>query len=209
VAKIVLRPNEDISVSGFSQYPDEGDFYAKVNEDGDGDGDDTYVSRDSLAGSIRFGIPSSSVGGSINEIVVYIRIRSTDATIKGAGRPLVRIDDSSTWVSDTKHEPGISYELYSWTLTENPVTENPWTWSDIDALQIGATLYEGKYNSGGEIIYPVRMTQVWLEIDYTNKPTAILEATSGITNNAATVNGKISDDGGEACDVRFRWRKKV
>jgi len=38
-------------------------------------------------------------------------------------------------------------------------------------------------------------------------PTAEYLAASNIGNTTARTNGKISDDGGESCEARFRWRK--
>jgi len=38
-------------------------------------------------------------------------------------------------------------------------------------------------------------------------PTAITQAASNIGETTARINGKISDDGGESCEARFRWRK--
>jgi len=39
-------------------------------------------------------------------------------------------------------------------------------------------------------------------------PTAITQAASNIGETTARINGKISDDGGESCEARFRWRKR-
>lgn len=39
-------------------------------------------------------------------------------------------------------------------------------------------------------------------------PTAITQAASNIRATIARINGKITDDGGESCEARFRWRKK-
>jgi len=36
-------------------------------------------------------------------------------------------------------------------------------------------------------------------------PTAIPQAASNLEATAARINGKISDDGGESCEARFRW----
>jgi len=38
-------------------------------------------------------------------------------------------------------------------------------------------------------------------------PTAITQAASNIEDTTARINGKISDDGGESCEARFRWKK--
>jgi len=39
-------------------------------------------------------------------------------------------------------------------------------------------------------------------------PTAITQAASNIGQTTARINGKITDDGGESCEARFRYRKK-
>ena len=50
-----------------------------------------------------------------------------------------------------------TYANYSSTYVTNPNTSSTWTWSEIDAIEIGVTIKkEG------------RCTQVWLEIYYTN-----------------------------------------
>ena len=38
-------------------------------------------------------------------------------------------------------------------------------------------------------------------------PTALQQAASNIGDTTARINGKITDDGGESCEARFRWRK--
>ena len=38
-------------------------------------------------------------------------------------------------------------------------------------------------------------------------PTAITQAASSVGATSARINGKMTDDGGESCEARFRWRK--
>jgi len=38
-------------------------------------------------------------------------------------------------------------------------------------------------------------------------PTAITQVASNIEATTARINGKITDDGGESCEARFRWKK--
>jgi len=109
---------------------------------------DTYAAGDHSAGS-----------GTINKVTVWIRCRVRFAFGTRTCQTLIRTHDTDYQGSD--NTPGSSYANYSTEYTANPNTGNPWTWDEIDALEIGVrsyTQYGWNY---------LRCTQVYVEVDYT------------------------------------------
>ena len=101
-----------------------------------------------------------------------------------------------------------SWADYSATWTDNPRTGSPWTWADIDALQIGSTM--GRPASSGIGLYTY-CTQMWLEVDYGFVPPAVATdlAADLIEDGAgavgATLHGTLDKDGGLDCECGFEW----
>ena len=100
-----------------------------------------------------FATENSSIGtGTIDSVIVYVRcMGDNDHRIKTA----IKTNGSLYEGPDTNLTS--TYTNYSSTYVTNPNTSSTWTWSEIDAIEIGVTIKkEG------------RCTQVWLEIYYTN-----------------------------------------
>jgi len=106
---------------------------------------------------------------------------------------------------DTTEYEGEVKEYGNWTTYktiwyENPETEAPWTWDDIDNLQVGialqATLPQGK------TVVPSKATQVWVDVITTVIPTVTTPDPTDIGPNSAKVHGTITDDGEEECSER-------
>lgn len=162
-----LRPNavgDECNIpsqSGCSACPD---HYTCVDEDSS-DGDATYVFQSgSKTDYYRdlYNIDGSVGSGVINFIKVY-------AVAKGR----TPIDQASLKLAiktgGTAYESGeitvtSSYATYSYQWDTNPQTGNPWTWGDIDALQIGVALRDPKALGA---VRETRTTQVYVEVHYT------------------------------------------
>jgi len=61
-----------------------------------------------------------------------------------------------------------SYVTYSKQWDTNPNTGSAWTWDEIDALEIGATIKK-------VVSHSALLTQVYAEVDYAADPTLLME----------------------------------
>lgn len=185
-----LRPNAAGDLTGIhNQYPATGSHWDKVDE-AVADEDATYVDT---GGYITedidlYNLPAHSTGcGVINHIKVYVRCRHYG--VGGGGYAEVRIKTNGAVKYGSQNALTNSWTTYSHQWDTNPVTAAPWTWDEIDALQIGVKLTD---NYGND---EVRCTQVYVEIDYTEVPLLTTEAVDDITQTTATFNGTVTDVG--------------
>lgn len=113
----------------------------------------------------------------------------------------------NTWAG--YQSPGSEY----YTLTSNPITGNPWTLEEIDALLAG----EYHFDSG----IPSRVGSYWyyLSIVYENASVRTDKAT-GYTGNTVTLNGTVTNTEGTFLDpytplgdnllrVKFEWGETI
>jgi len=195
-----LRPNaagdagEMASGSIEGQYPSSGAHWDKV-DDATADDANTYVY--SAVGSFRedlYNLPNHSVGsGTINFVKIYYRGRCKNKDTYGCTVCAILKTNGGE-----KKTTGC-VQIASWTTNSqqyntNPVTGQPWTWAEIDALQIGG--YIGGYNA----TYAAQLTQVYVEIDYASitAPAVTTDtATVNLSNSQATLNGNVTATGGE------------
>ena len=195
----ILRPNaagDEMSVP--CQVPGPGEHWDKVDDTGMGDGDNTYVTTCYMTGvwyRDLYNLPNPSAAGPINKITVYARI---------GGHARITIETGGSIYESPTIDSMMAWTLRSYEWTTNPQTGLAWTWSDINALQIGVNLY-------GQLIQGVKAsacTQVYVEVDYTSWVLPIV-STSNATNVAssqATLNGNITNTGGNNADKRgFEW----
>ncbi|MFQ5452928.1 MAG: prepilin-type N-terminal cleavage/methylation domain-containing protein [Candidatus Zixiibacteriota bacterium] len=145
----ILRP---MGVGSSTQLLDEnctGDWSCVDEVTSDGDGtfvkgaggswdNDTYATENSSVSS-----------GTIDSVVVFIRAKFFRArtAIRTNG---TLYEGNDIWLTN-------SYANYSTSYITNPNTSSAWTWTEIDALEIGVTLKESAF-----------CTQVWVEVYYTN-----------------------------------------
>lgn len=158
-----LRPNaagDNTSIN--LQEPLSGEHWEKVDEDDPHDGDGTFVATENWDWlEDLYNIDNHVTGsGSINYVKVYAvakrepkknPVPSLYIQIKTNGE-----EDESGWNTLTT-----DYATYSYQWNTNPQTGNPWTWDEIDAMQIGVGIR--RPNPG---IY-TRVTQVYAEVNYT------------------------------------------
>jgi len=173
MATETLRPNG----AGAETYihfqgPSSSYHYDKVDE-ASSDGMTTYVADDGKFTYYRdlYNLPSHSVGsGTINYIKVYAVARTDDA-FQASLKIVIQTNDiayeSSAFTVTTAP---YAWQTKSNQWTNNPKTGNPWTWDEIDALQIGVSLRSGRSDSSNSTY----CTQLYVEIDYT--PGVTIEA---------------------------------
>jgi len=161
-----LRPNAAGDETGIlEQFPDSGAHWDKVDE-AVSDNDTTYVQTNYFDWQEDlYNTANHSTGsGTINYVKVYMVVKAMGTPAQPSG--YVHIKTNGATYNGTEETVTISYATYSYQWNTNPQTGNPWTWSEIDALQIGAGLRRCK-PGGGLATRNTRMTQVYAEINYT------------------------------------------
>ena len=157
-----LRPDgvgdkENIAV----QWPTSGAHWDKVSE-AVSDNDSTYVETEWFDWQEDlYNIDNHVTGsGSINYVKVYA-VAKAEIVWKEVTNLYIHIKTNGVSYNGTQNQIAISYAPYSYQWNTNPQTGNPWTWDEIDALQIGVGIRRPK---SGQF---TRVTQVYVEVNYT------------------------------------------
>jgi len=165
MATEILRPNatgDENTIPYDDPAIDNDDHWQHVDE-AIADDDDTFIQtyyqtwyRD------LYNIPNSSVGaGTISHITVYARC--LPRTIPD--QTSVKIAIKSTNVHESAEKQLAEYKVwedFSNQWATNPDTDNPWTWGEINSLQIGIAMRSSTSTNGY-----TRFTQVYVIVDYT------------------------------------------
>jgi len=160
-----LRPNADGDETEVSeQEPATGAHWDKV-DDVTSDDDTTYIATNSyLWEEDLYNIPDHSTGsGSINYVKVYAVAKSMQDP--AAENIYVQIKTNGLEDDGTAYMTTQSYTTFSHQWDTNPQTGQPWTWDEIDALQIGVGLLRPA-GIGGPATRYTRCTQVYAEVNY-------------------------------------------
>ena len=136
----IFRPNGAGDEAGITtQYPGTGAHWDKVDEE-TSDGDGTYVATsDSAWQEDLYNINDHStqtVGGTINYVRIYMVCKATTANITQTSA-YIHIKTNGVEYNDSERTLNTGYATYSYQWNSNPQTGQAWTWSQIDALQIG------------------------------------------------------------------------
>ena len=187
-ASETLRPNAagDETVID-DQFPVlTGAHWDKV-DDVTSDGDSTYVStEDWQFQEDLYNIGNHTTGqGAINYVRVYMVGKEENSELPV--NAYVHIKTNGAEHNGTTEYFTTSYATYSYQWNNNPQTGNPWTWSEIDDLQIGIGLIRCKANQWS------RVTQVYAEVNYTPL-TYYARGTITSTNLLASANVASIDD---------------
>ena len=159
-ANEILRPTANGDETNISdQYPDSGAHWDKVDEE-TSDGDSTYVSTEWWDWQEDlYEISNHTTGyGQINYVKVYAVAKGE--RIKQASL-YIHIKTNGVEYNGPQETLTTSYATYSYQWTTNPQTGSPWTWNEIDALQIGVGIRAPQANRW------TRVTQVYVEVNYT------------------------------------------
>jgi hypothetical protein len=212
-SSVVMAATETIRPDGMGNYDD---WIAKSAQDWEevdeavADDDATWIYHDDAYSSIversSFSFGNTSGTGVISSIDIHYKI----------GVYIVYPDDSYgrvyafTRINSTNYDAGYKYisassEGWEWwthsiNLTQNPDTSAAWTWSDLDALEVGVR--NKVWESGDKYC-----TQMYVVINYTalTAPDVTTNAASNIAQTTARLNSTVVDDGGEPCDIRWGW----
>ena len=159
----IFRPNASGDETGIAeQYPNSTYHWDKVDE-AISDNDSTYVSTNSTGWQEDlYNINDHSTqtaGGTINYIRVYMVCKVTTANITQTSA-YVHIKTNGTEYNGSEQTLSTGYATYSYQWSNNPKTSQAWTWSEIDALQIGVGLRQPNVNEY------TRCTQVYVLVAF-------------------------------------------
>jgi hypothetical protein len=159
-----LRPNQDVYTSMFIGAGRGSTHYDKVNETTP-DGDSTYVyTQEYSKGYDLYGLPDIPSGYTINNVTVYAVVRRWwDPPAYFDFRFLIKTHNTvlpdPTDITKENILATESWETYSKNWTTNPVTNSPWTVSEVNDLAVGV---QGTYGNSY-----VGVTQLYVEVDVT------------------------------------------
>ena len=101
-----------------------------------------------------YAVTNSTVGtGTVDSVIVYTNVQGNG----GNRKTKTYIQTNSSTYLGSQITPSSSYAIYSTTYITNPQSSSAWTWTEIDAIEIGAGIRR-----------EARITQVWIEVYYTN-----------------------------------------
>ena len=184
MATLTLIPNaEGDETSIASRYPASGGHYDKVDDPvGSPDDFTTYVYQATTTYQRDlYNIPNHTTEtGTINSVTIYFRIASSYSSAIAYGEPSQK---SGATITDGTEQSvtGTTFVTKSQTYTTNPATGNPYSWDEIDALQIGISL---KSNSATKT---ASCTQVYVVVDYTAALDATVEAVTATSDSEGEV----------------------
>jgi hypothetical protein len=146
-----------------TQYPCSGQHWDKVDDQPTPDELTTYVStsgssnwkKDVYALS-NYVVPSGDE--SIASVVIYYCFASSGSYSVSAKPAIITNDEYVEGSTSTTSNP--TFTTVSWELTENPVTEDAWTWEEINDLQAGVNM------RGYSSTKPAICTQVYVKVNY-------------------------------------------
>lgn len=153
---LILRPNAVGDATNLTPVGDNPNW--KCVDETVPDDDATYVSTTALAQTCDlYNIPNHTTEhGLITGLTIFTECKS----ITGEGTSNETLKTGGGQYTGAYHELTQQYAIYSRFWDENPNTTNPWTWAEIDALQIGVCLNAG---AGGN---EARCTQVYAKVSY-------------------------------------------
>ncbi|RJR14554.1 MAG: hypothetical protein C4581_13790 [Nitrospiraceae bacterium] len=162
-------PTSDISVpSGWSEYPVSGALiaYTKVDESSS-DGDTTYIQNNNTVDPVVMGFNyTQAEPAGIIKVTVKIRAKKTASGQTRSIKGVLRVDGTNYESNSSSIDT--SYDLYSFTWENNPVTSAPWTWNEIKKIAASGNLqgFGVKAADNYTSRYP-RITQVYLDVSVT------------------------------------------
>jgi hypothetical protein len=160
-----LRPNANGTTNNGTPVGDTLEYQC-VDESGTNDGDTTYVSIPGGTQVELYGYANSIPSGStINSVTFKWVSKGVSGGGKGGStsagqRILVRNGGVNYDFNGSPGNTSGSYAEYSLTRTTRPWDSAAWTLADITALEAGPEITPAGINTA-------RLTQIWVEVDYT------------------------------------------
>lgn len=150
----ILRPNGEGSVDQLEDENCSRNWQCVDESSSDGDG--TFVKGDGNSfDSDLYATEDHTTGsGTIDSVVIHIVCRGPSGGKEA--RTYINTNGSFYTGSNINLSPISSYTEYTTSYINNPATGTSWTWSEIDAIEIGVEIRREGF-----------CTQVWLEVFYT------------------------------------------
>ena len=185
-ASQVAYPSGDISAAGtWAVFPTSPTTkFDKVDEVGANDGDTSYLTHGTTAGSALFSFSAFSIpaGAIITNLTVTVVARDVTSG-KNAVQPAISVNGTNYLTTSTSTEVPTAYTAISYAYTTNPLTPAAWTVADINGT--GTRPLQGFGVSSADASPAFRITQVYATVNYTitnTAPTAVLNTpTNGST----------------------------
>jgi hypothetical protein len=177
---LILRPNGDGHVIHWSRQSCSAnwDCLDELNSDGDS----TYVTENRVNRFDFYNFEDASESGSILNVTVYVYARESSSDDD------IRLCVFADGYCGNEKELTDSYILVSETWASDPRDGN-WNWSDINDLEAGF-----RYKKDGSKSNDVRVTQLYVVIEYDPQPptTTITTTTSTTTSTTTTSSSTTS-----------------
>ena len=148
-----------------------------LNDEDPPDDDTTYVEVNTIAWKKEaYNLQDSTGSGTINWVRVYIRARLV-ASGSGIIRTLMRTYGTDYESSDIALST--SYQDNYMQYSTNPNTGLAWTWTEVTSLEAGAS---GQKSGAVD----VRMTAVWVVVNYNTSPNYMFDMNGPFTLDLST-----------------------
>ncbi len=158
MATEILRPNGAGDETGIQTVTGASTHWEAVDDTGTGDDGTTTVEHNTDNAYARdlYTVQDSAINsGTINSVKIHIKHEGTSAY----SRTILKTN-GTVYESGNLTTSGDDVWAYnSTTYTTNPQTGSAWTWSEVNAMQIGVGNFRSPTQQG-------RTTQVYAEVDY-------------------------------------------
>lgn len=169
MSTVIWRPNSDDNLINCSTFGSGTGVCGRINEvtadDSNGFAHPTSGTTENYA-EARLGVPNTSLSGTINSVTIYCRaanyiIAEVGVSYIGLG---VRIGGTQNLTQEGLSYSATSYQLYSRTMTQNPISAAAWTWQNINDMQL--VLRSGFWTDKGNAAVAM-ISQAFIVCDYT------------------------------------------
>lgn len=162
------------------------------------DGDATYIYNNTTVQEkdvYNITNPPAGTAGTINKVKIKtVYAGDLHLYLRLPGKGETTYPASPTCQSVTQPGSIVHYCPYSADLTPNKPGGGAWTWADINNLQVGVGI-------AGWDVYPGKITQVYIEVDYGSPSTILILRPNG--------SGDYENIGGKSCLGSFSTTSNV
>jgi uncharacterized delta-60 repeat protein len=179
-----LRPVGPGNATNWNQSPASGSNWDKVDEV-TRDDDTTYVYTSSSVYDLYEVADHSTGSGTINSVTIHAWA-ARETGIMSGGRTMLRTQSTNYAGTNTiVNATAPTYEEITEVYANNPNTGTAWSWTQVDAMEIGFARSAGN----------MRCTQIYVVVDYTPEAHHGIVTTPIGTGDDVGYSIKVQDDG--------------
>lgn len=185
MAELTIRPNAAGDEANMSPHGDTNNW--ECVDEASKDDDTTYVdstSYDNWQRDLYNLEDHTTESGTINSVTVYAYAKRYDTSDKIK----LAVKSGSTVGEGSEETLTGSYDPYSKEWTTNPDTSAAWTWSEIDSMQAGGSMFKAW------VVGNPHMTQVYVVVDYTPGWSNIAKVNGVTATDLSKVRGIAVED---------------